>query len=202
MRNACPWYLNFYGPRMAAGRPHCSGTTRRRYLDPSVGPSLAQNRYRGDNDTVVARRDRTYPLQASRDSDGYHNDAEASKTAFRNGWYYPGDLGWRDDAGYLFLAGRAKDLIIRGGVNVYPGDRTREPACNGLGPAVVGWPSGIRRGDRRGLQETPRTKKYWLGAAKISASNSARDIRDRRSPKSGVGKVLKHELAGRLTPLD
>ena len=35
-------------------------------------------------------------------------------------WFYPGDLGEIDDAGFLYLRGRAKDMIIRGGVNIYP----------------------------------------------------------------------------------
>ena len=53
---------------------------------------------------------------------GYHLDPEASKEAFRDGWYYPGDLAHFDTDGFLFLDGRAKDMIIRGGVNIYPNE--------------------------------------------------------------------------------
>ncbi|NML48746.1 long-chain fatty acid--CoA ligase [Ramlibacter sp. G-1-2-2] len=53
-------------------------------------------------------------------ADGFYNDAEAAREAFVDGWFYPGDLGMLDDEGYLFLRGRAKDMIIRGGVNIYP----------------------------------------------------------------------------------
>jgi long-chain acyl-CoA synthetase len=42
--------------------------------------------------------------------------------AFRDGWFYPGDLASFDEDGYLTLRGRAKDMIIRGGVNIYPAD--------------------------------------------------------------------------------
>jgi acyl-CoA synthetase (AMP-forming)/AMP-acid ligase II len=42
--------------------------------------------------------------------------------AFRDGWFYPGDLGRMDADGFLVLTGRAKDMIIRGGVNIYPID--------------------------------------------------------------------------------
>jgi acyl-CoA synthetase (AMP-forming)/AMP-acid ligase II len=42
--------------------------------------------------------------------------------AFRDGWFYPGDLASFDADGFLYLRGRAKDMIIRGGVNIYPAD--------------------------------------------------------------------------------
>ncbi|MBL8382097.1 MAG: AMP-binding protein [Burkholderiales bacterium] len=50
----------------------------------------------------------------------FHRDPDASAEAFRDGWFYPGDLARLDADGYLTLAGRAKDMIIRGGVNIYP----------------------------------------------------------------------------------
>ena len=45
-----------------------------------------------------------------------------SAAAFRDGWFYPGDLAAFDREGFLYLRGRAKDMIIRGGVNIYPMD--------------------------------------------------------------------------------
>jgi long-chain acyl-CoA synthetase len=45
-----------------------------------------------------------------------------SGDAFRDGWFYPGDLARLDADGFLVLTGRAKDMIIRGGVNIYPLD--------------------------------------------------------------------------------
>ncbi|WP_203072802.1 class I adenylate-forming enzyme family protein [Falsiroseomonas ponticola] len=45
--------------------------------------------------------------------------------AFRDGWFYPGDLARLDEEGFLYLHGRAKDMIIRGGVNIYPQDIER-----------------------------------------------------------------------------
>lgn len=51
---------------------------------------------------------------------GFFNDPEKSAEAFRDGWFYPGDLGRMDAEGYLTLLGRAKSMIIRGGVNIYP----------------------------------------------------------------------------------
>jgi acyl-CoA synthetase (AMP-forming)/AMP-acid ligase II len=51
---------------------------------------------------------------------GYLGQPEKSAQAVRDGWFHAGDLAWRDKDGYLFLAGRADDMIIRGGENVYP----------------------------------------------------------------------------------
>ncbi|WP_431683026.1 long-chain-fatty-acid--CoA ligase [Kitasatospora sp. KL5] len=51
---------------------------------------------------------------------GYYKRPEATAEAFRNGWFHTGDLGYADDDGYLFIVDRKKDLIIRGGYNVYP----------------------------------------------------------------------------------
>jgi long-chain acyl-CoA synthetase len=51
---------------------------------------------------------------------GYYKRPEATAEAMRNGWFHTGDLAKRDDDGYLFIVDRAKDMIIRGGFNVYP----------------------------------------------------------------------------------
>ncbi|ORE90446.1 acyl-CoA synthetase [Aurantimonas sp. 22II-16-19i] len=51
---------------------------------------------------------------------GYYDNPEANRKAFRNGWFRTGDLGHRDAAGYLYITGRASDMYISGGSNVYP----------------------------------------------------------------------------------
>lgn len=51
---------------------------------------------------------------------GYINNPAANKAAFREGWFRTGDLGWLDGEGYLYLAGRLKDIINRGGNKVAP----------------------------------------------------------------------------------
>jgi len=51
---------------------------------------------------------------------GYYNKPEANEEAFRNGWFHTGDIGRVDEDGYIYIVDRVKDMIIRGGFNVYP----------------------------------------------------------------------------------
>ncbi len=52
---------------------------------------------------------------------GYFDDQKSTEEAFnRDGWFMTGDLGWVDEAGYLRITGRKKDVIIRGGHNIFP----------------------------------------------------------------------------------
>nr|BFE59146.1 hypothetical protein GCM10020063_036720 [Dactylosporangium thailandense] len=53
---------------------------------------------------------------------GYHNQPEATAAALRDGWYHTGDLAHRDEAGHLTVAGRLRELIIRGGENIHPAE--------------------------------------------------------------------------------
>ncbi|QOZ47455.1 non-ribosomal peptide synthetase [Bradyrhizobium sp. CCBAU 53340] len=53
-------------------------------------------------------------------SRGYYNDEAATQAAFHNGWFRTGDLGYLDADGYLFIVGRIKDVINRGGQKVSP----------------------------------------------------------------------------------
>lgn len=51
---------------------------------------------------------------------GYHENPEANAQALKDGWFHTGDLGKLDAAGYLYITGRASDMYISGGANVYP----------------------------------------------------------------------------------
>jgi long-chain acyl-CoA synthetase len=51
---------------------------------------------------------------------GYYKRAEATAEVMNNGWFKTGDLARRDEDGFYYIVDRAKDMIIRGGFNVYP----------------------------------------------------------------------------------
>ncbi len=51
---------------------------------------------------------------------GYFNNPEANAETLKDGWLYTGDLGYVDEDGFFYIVGRKKDLIIRGGENIYP----------------------------------------------------------------------------------
>lgn len=51
---------------------------------------------------------------------GYYKKPEITKKTLRNGWLHTGDLGRFDDEGYLYVVGRIKNIIISGGLNIYP----------------------------------------------------------------------------------
>ena len=53
---------------------------------------------------------------------GYYKQPEKSADAIRDGWLHSGDLGYVDEDGFLYLVDRSKDMIVSGGVNVYPRD--------------------------------------------------------------------------------
>ncbi|MGP3923755.1 SDR family NAD(P)-dependent oxidoreductase [Streptomyces sp. 8N616] len=53
---------------------------------------------------------------------GYHNQPEATAAALPDGWYRTGDLARQDECGYLTITGRIKELIIRSGENIHPGE--------------------------------------------------------------------------------
>jgi long-chain acyl-CoA synthetase len=95
---------------------------------------------RGKIGEVIARGENISP--------GYYGNAAATAETFRDGWLFTGDMGYLDDDGYLFIVERKKDLVIRGGFNVYPKDVEeviyRHPAVKEA--AVVGVPD-LRMGE-------------------------------------------------------
>ena len=134
---------------------------------------------------------------------GYLNSPEATAVAFAGGWFHTGDLGYFDEDGFLFIVGRIKELIIRGGYNVYPAEI--EDVLHGhpavAEAAVVGIPDD-RLGEevkavvalRPGAELTgPELIAYCK--ERIAAYKYPRVIEFRAAlPRNTLGKVLKDEL--------
>jgi long-chain acyl-CoA synthetase len=74
-----------------------------------------------ENDTEVPRGERGEVVMRGHNvMKGYYKRPEATAEAFRNGWFHSGDIGIMDEEGYLQIVDRKKDMILRGGYNVYP----------------------------------------------------------------------------------
>ncbi len=137
-------------------------------------------------------------------SSGYYGKTEQTRAAFRDGWLYTGDLGYLDDDGYLHLAGRKKELIISGGVNVFPQD-IEAVACGHadvLEAAVFGIESE-QWGETpvaavvlaAGAQSDAETLRDWINRhVEARYQKVAAVIIVDEMPRNVAGKTLKHEL--------
>ena len=137
---------------------------------------------------------------------GYLNNPEATAAAFTNGWLHTGDLAWMDEEGFLFFADRKKELIIRGGYNVYPREVEEVLYTNPKisEAAVVGVPDE-RLGEeikayltlKPGEAGTPEEFIDYV-KERLAAYKYPRIVEViAEMPKSATGKILKKELAHR-----
>ena len=132
---------------------------------------------------------------------GYYNMPDATRATLRDGWLYTGDMGRFDEDGYLYIVERKKDLIIRGGFNVYPHDV--EEALNShpavIESAVIGIPSQ-RMGEEvkafvvaRGEVDAETLKAYCR--EKLANYKTPSEIEFVNAlPRNAVGKIDKKEL--------
>jgi len=134
---------------------------------------------------------------------GYYKNPEATAEAMRNGWFHTGDIGIIDTDGYLSVVDRKKDMILRGGFNVYPREIEEvllsHPAVSLA--AVVGVPDE-RLGEevkafvvkKPSAELTEDELRTWC-KAQFAAYKYPRLIEFRTElPTSATGKILKREL--------
>jgi rifamycin polyketide synthase module 1/2/3 len=135
---------------------------------------------------------------------GYHENRPATREALAGGWYHTGDLAHTDHNGYITITGRIKELIIRGGENIYPAEV--EAALAGshqvLDVAVAGQPDEelgetvvayvVARNppvfDERQLRQSCAKR---LAPYKLPTRIELID----EIPRTGSGKVMRHKLA-------
>jgi len=138
-------------------------------------------------------------------ADGFYNDPEASNEAFRDGWFYPGDIGKFDMDGLLYLVGRAKDVIIRSGVNIYPAEIEQALLAHpAVGDAVaLPWPHPERGEDiavfvvaKEPVEETVLLDHCRDNLASYKVPRGIFFIDE--MPKTALGKIIKADLSARL----
>ncbi len=131
---------------------------------------------------------------------GYLNRPEETREVLRDGWYYTGDLGRMDEDGYFYILDRKKDMILVGGLNVYPREvelvLSRHPAV--AEAAVIGVPDPIR-GEaakalvtlRDGQAVSPHDLLQWCRErlANYKAPRTIEVVPE--LPKTLTGKILK-----------
>lgn len=81
---------------------------------------VTQVAVRRDDDTIAATGAGELLVRSLATMSGYHGRPEETARAFRDGWFHTGDLASIDAEGYVTLTGRLKELIISGGLNIYP----------------------------------------------------------------------------------
>ncbi|AKJ08537.1 AMP-dependent synthetase [Streptomyces incarnatus] len=134
---------------------------------------------------------------------GYHNQPRATANAIRDGWFHTGDLARVDEDGYYFIVDRTKDVIIRGGYNVYPREVEEvlytHPAV--AEAAVVGVPDPLlgeevaavvvlKPGAHATVEEIRDHAKAQVAAYKYPRVVTLTDA----LPKGPTGKILKREI--------
>jgi long-chain acyl-CoA synthetase len=134
---------------------------------------------------------------------GYYKKPEANAEAFKGGWFHTGDVAVRDDEGYYFIVDRKKDMIIRGGFNVYPREIEEclyaHPAV--AEAAVIGVPHdshgeevkailALKPGQKATQEDIIAHCKQTLAAYKYPRIVEFMDS----LPKGPTGKILKREL--------
>ncbi|WP_113700720.1 long-chain-fatty-acid--CoA ligase [Nonomuraea lactucae] len=134
---------------------------------------------------------------------GYWNRPEATAEELADGWLRTGDLGVLDDGGYLTIVGRLKELIIRGGYNVYPREVEEvlyqhpdivEAAVVGVPHEHYGEEVGAVIALRPGAELTPDALRSWA-KERLSAYKVPRLFRFVSSlPKGPTGKILKRAI--------
>ncbi len=132
---------------------------------------------------------------------GYWHNPEASERALRGGWLHTGDVGSLDDAGFLTLRDRSKDMIISGGSNIYPREieevLLRHPAvseCSVVGRPHPEWGEEVVAFVVCRQSVTTRELDQ-LCLENIARFKRPRDYRFVESlPKNNYGKVLKTDL--------
>ncbi|MBP6003629.1 MAG: long-chain fatty acid--CoA ligase [Pyrinomonadaceae bacterium] len=157
-----------------------------------------------DDDNEVPRGHRgEIVIRGTNVMKGYYKRPEATAEAFRNGWFHTGDIGIMDEEGYLSIVDRKKDMILRGGYNIYPRELEEviitHPSVSLC--AVIGVPDE-RLGEevkafvvlKQGCELSTQEFTEWC-KTQFAANKYPRHVEFRDSlPIGGTGKIFKRAL--------
>ncbi len=134
---------------------------------------------------------------------GYYKRPEETAKAFRNGWFHTGDVATKDTDGYYYIVDRIKDMIIRGGFNVYPREIEEVlmthpdvslAAVIGVPHAEYGQEIKAFIVPKEGAEPTPEAIIAWA-KEEMAAYKYPRLVEIRETlPMTATGKILKTEL--------
>jgi long-chain acyl-CoA synthetase len=138
---------------------------------------------------------------------GYYRNPEATATAFRNGWFHTGDVGYRDADGFFYIVDRKSDMIIRGGENIYPREIDevlyQHPAV--AAAATIGVPDQLYGEEVAAFivlkdgGEATEEEIISLCRSRLADYKCPKTIRFvSEIPKGPTGKLLKRELANKF----
>jgi 2-furoate---CoA ligase len=181
-----------------AGRPGIHGAVRIVRPDPERSACPDEVLPQGETGEIIAS------LASDEAFRGYWKRPDADARALRQGWYFTGDLGYFDEDGDLWVAGRVDDMIITGGENVHPVEvedvLVRHPSVADV--AVCGLPDE-KWGQVVTAFVVPRSDSVSVAELDefcLSSPDLARFKRPRQFvivkaiPKSPVGKILRRKL--------
>ena len=162
--------IDTYGMTEAASQIAANPLERRKpgSVGKSAGAEIAIMDERGRRLPTGERGEIT--LRGPTITRGYDDNAAANEAAFRDGWFRTGDLGYLDRDGYLFIVGRIKDVINRGGQKVAPGEVEEALLSH---PDVIeavafsGFPSATWRGRGRRRRIASRLQGYSAQASSL-----------------------------------
>ncbi len=134
---------------------------------------------------------------------GYYENPSETEKAFKDGWFYSGDLGYYDEDGYFYIVDRKKDMVIRGGENIYPREieevlyehpAVKEAACIGIPDELYGEEVMAFVALKENSQVTENDLKFFCQQqlADFKCPKKVKIIEE--IPKSSSGKLLRREL--------
>ncbi len=215
--------IDLFGPCMAQiyGQAECPGTIgilspadhlealsapdkERRLTSCGRPPVFVRVEMMDEDGNLVAQGERgEIVVRGSLVSLGYYGDVQASEANRAHGWHHTGDIGYKDEDGFVYIVDRKNDMIISGGLNVYPIKIERliwsHPAvqdCAVIGVPDEKWGEAVKAVvELKSGEKTNEAEIIAFCKDKLSAYMAPKTVEFwDELPRSGVGKVLKRKV--------